>query len=189
MEPFQDNEHIPYIKSAMDRIREPVHGLIPAAVKFRQWLMRTKMTVPQAALRCGFNPSTLYDYISGQPKSYPSLAQAFAIEWMTDGTVRAWEWLENPYIEARVRSGQVKGAVRFEGHVKEFVLKYNSLKTSEGMLRHRARILSRLFGVDWGEAKKRCWVDAKLKARVERANIDHLLTDPITEEEHNAQED
>ena len=143
----------------------------PAGVKLRQWLMTQDITVQQLGHRTGFAAGTLYGYINGQPNTYPSLAQAFAIEYATNGYVPAWLWLDNPYIAARVRNGQLAGAKMFEGSIKSFVLKFNSLKTVDGMIRHKARILSRLFGVEWGEVRQRLWADAKRKAKAERADI------------------
>ena len=187
MEP--DNSHIPYIKAARERLMKPAGNLTPAAVKFRAWLIKHNMSVGQAAMQCGFSHSTLRDYVCGRAGSYPSLAQAYAIQYMTGGKVRAWEWLDNPHIAARVRSSQSAGAREFERRVKQFVLKFNSLKTSEGMIRHRARILSRLFKVDWHEVKARCWQDGRVASKAERADISGLLYDPtsITQEEHDAQ--
>lgn len=182
-----DNTHVPFIKSAMRKVELTSPKVLdPAVVKLRQWLINQQMTVPQLAMRTGFTPQTYYNMLSGQPWSYPSLAQAFSIEYATKGYVKAYEWLENKYIEQANRESLVKRATRFEGQIKSLVLKYMKLTTIEGVIRHRARILSRLFGVEWGEVKRRMWEDAKLKAKEEVADISHLLYD-ITEEEHNAQ--
>lgn len=183
-----DNNHVPYIKKSMDRIKKaPTKTLDPAPILLRKWLIKNNMTVPQFAMRTGFNPGTIYNFISGQPWSYPSLAQAFAMEWVTEGKVPAYLWLDNPYVKESIRSSQLKTANRFENSIKSFVLKYNSLKTTEGMIRHKARMLSRLFGVEWGEVKRRCWEDAKERSKPDRASIEHLMNDPITQEEHDEQ--
>jgi hypothetical protein len=166
MEQNEDNSHIPYIQNALTKLsKTPDSKLTPAAIKLRRWLINNKMTVPQLALRTGFNPTTFYNYLSGQARSYPSLAQAFAIEWVTGGEVQAWEWLDNPYIERQVRNSQVAGTRHFEVNAKSFVLKYNNLKTVDGVIRHKARMLSRLFGVNWGEVKKRIWEEARVRAK------------------------
>ncbi len=165
----------PYIKRAISRLKQPNSQLTPACKKLRKWLITTQTTAPQLAMMTGFNPSTIYAYTTGTPNTYPTLAQAFAIEWATKGEIQAWEWLDNPYIANRVRMGQLTGAKRFESGVKSFVLKYNTLKTIDGMLRHKARILSRMFGVEWGEVKKRCWTDGKKRAKLERADVSHLF--------------
>lgn len=151
-------------------------------------MISSNTTATQLAMMTGFHPSSIKAFMSGTPNYYPTLAQAFAIEYVTSGFVPAYLWLDNPYIANRVRTGHLAGAKQFETHIKSFVLKFNTLKTNEGMIRHRARILSRLFGVQWGEVKRRCWDDAKEKAKPERANIQHLMTADITEEEHNAQD-
>lgn len=176
--------HIPYIKRAISRVKAgSSHPLIPAAKRLRKWLITTQTTVPQLAIQTGFSASTLYDYISGRPNTYPSLAQAFAIEYTTNGAVPAWMWLDNPYIQAKVRNHQLAGAQRFERSIKSFVLKFNTLKTDEGMIRHKARMLSRLFGVEWGEVKRRCWEDAKQRSKSDRKDISYLLQPDGTDEE------
>lgn len=100
---------------------------------------------------------------------------AFAIEWATQGAVPAWKWLDEPYRKARLRHVNMKNIERYERNVKRLVLKWNSLKTNDGMLREKARCLSRLFNVQWSEVKNRAWVDAERAARQERADISHLL--------------
>ena len=185
---MDDPTHVPYMAKAINRLGDvPDTKLTPAAIKLRAWMMRTKHTTQAVAMKCGYSASTINEYVIGRPNSYPSLTQAFAIEWLTNGEVQAWEWLDNPYIEHKVRMSQASAAMRFESIAKSFVLKYNSLKTADGMLRHKARILSRLFGVNWGEVKKRCWEDARKKARLEQYDTKTLFAD-ITQEECDAQD-
>lgn len=176
----------PYIKRAIARIKTPNSKITPAAKKLRDWLIEKEMTVDAFSRRVGFNKSTLWNYVTSVPNTYPTLAQAFAIEYETKGFIMAWEWLDNPYIQNRVRCGQMAGAKDFETSVKNFVLKYKVLTSPEGMIRAKARILSRMFKVDWGELKKRTWHDARAKAKLEKADISHLMTADITEEEHRA---
>lgn len=163
------------------------HPLTPATIKLRQWLIAQNMTVPDLARRTGYNATTLYQYICGRPNFYPSLPQAFAIEYVTNGYVPAWLWLDNPHIEMKVRSSNLVAARRLETNLKQYVLKFDKLKTTDGMLRQKARILSRLFKVQWGEVKARCWKDARKLAQPLKADVFNLLTDDISEEEHNAQ--
>ena len=178
-----DNTHIPYIKAAMTRVVKS-SPLVPAAIKLRQWLMDNQMTVPQLAIRTSFHPSTYYNLIAGTPaKSYPSLCQAFAIEYVTDGKVKAWEWLDNPIITHKVRKSQLSQVTHLETRIKDFVLKYKSLETNEGMIRHKARILSRLFGVEWGEVKSRVWADARERAKADRKDIGYLLEKEYEEQD------
>lgn len=183
-----DNTHIPHIKAAITRLKK-ANAITPAGKKLRAYLIRKNMSVPQLALRTGFNPETLYQYTTGVPESYPSLAQAYAIEYATAGEVKAWEWLDNPYIERRVRKSNLSMVRHFEGDIKSFVLKFKSLSNAEGMLRHKARLLSRLFGVEWGEVKRRVWEDAKERSKVERADVSKYLMRDISQEEHDGQEE
>lgn len=176
----------PYIQSALDRVKR-TEPLTPATVLLRQFLIDKQMTVPELSRRTGFKPNTLYQFICGRPGHYPTLCQAYAVEYATEGKVPAYLWLDNPHVAARVRQAQTMGAVKFETNVKHFALKFASLATSEGMLRDKARILARLFKVEWGEVKRRCWEDGRAAAKRQRANVDHLLKMPITDEEHNAQ--
>lgn len=106
---------------------------------------------------------------------YLQLHQAFAIEWATKGEVPAYLWLEDPYVEARIRASHASNAKDFETRIKGHVLKWNSLKTADGMLREKARVLSRLFNVQWAEVKSRAWHMADEKAQKERADISYLL--------------
>ena len=166
----------PHTQSALGRLKgKPDKELTPAARVLRIWMIKNDMTVPQLAIRTGFAASTLYQYVCGQPKAIPSLAQAFAIEWETHGAVAAYMWLDNPFMEARIREHQLAGSKRMERSSKAFVLKFNSLKTADGVIRQKARVLSRLFGVEWGEVKRRVWADAKVRALAEVANVSHLL--------------
>lgn len=184
-----DNTHIPYIKASMDWVKaQSPKKLNPAPVKLRAWLIKHNMTTAQMAMRTGFSATTIRNILSGQPGMYPSLAQAFAIEYVTKGAVPAWLWLDDSVIRAKVRESNLSAVIRFEGAVKSLMLKYLSLTTADGMLRHKARILSRLFGVEWGEVKRRTWEDAKQSHKELRADVSHLLTDDITEEESDAQD-
>ena len=173
----------PYRKKTMDRLSKAEDSkLIPAARLLRAWLIKNDMTAPDLARRTGFNPQTLYNYMSGDPVAYPSLAQAFAIEWATNGAVPAYMWLDQPLVKHRIRRSQLAGALSLERSVRAFVLKFNAMKTADGVIRQKARTLSRLFGVSWGEVRQRAWQDAKAKAKKDIYDISYLMKD-ITDEE------
>ncbi len=184
---FVDNTHIPYIKDSIDTTKKTDSTqLPPGLVRLRQWLIDNKVTTTELGMRVGMRAETIKQFISGQAKSYPTLAQAFAFEYATSGVIKAWEFLDNPAIEYRIRTSQTNRLNEFERSIKGFVLKYKSQETVEGMVRHKARLLSRLFGVNWGEAKKRAWVDAHAKAKLQQADL--TMFEDISAEEHNAQE-
>ena len=150
------------------------------------------MTCPMVSQKTGFTHSTIYTITTGTPNTYPTLAQAFALEWLTQGYVQAWEWLDNPYIQNRVRLGQLAGAREFERVAKSFILKYGALTKPDGVIRQKARALSKLFGVEWGEVKKRLWSNSRVKANKEKADVSHLFIpkqyEDITQEEHDSQD-
>lgn len=117
-------------------------------------------------------------YLRGENRSkggYIQLHHAFAIEWATKGEVPAWLWLDQPAWERRIRDAHHSWTADFEDKIKRLILKWNSLKTTDGMLREKARTLSRLFNVQWSEVKARAWLDAERQASTERADISHLM--------------
>lgn len=124
------------------------------------------------------NRKQLDAYLRGENRSkggYIQLHHAFAIEWATKGEVPAWLWLDQPAWERRIRDAHHSWVDEFERTAKRHILKWNSLKTTDGMLREKARTLSRLFNVQWSEVKNRAWLDAERKAATERADISHLM--------------
>lgn len=127
---------------------------------------------------CCMNRKSLDGLLLGNFRSksgYIQLHQAFAIEWATQGHVPAWLWLDDPAMQRRIRDSHQSWIKTFEETAKRHVLKWASLKTADGMLREKARVLSRLFNVQWSEVKRRAWLDAERKAALERADISHLL--------------
>lgn len=166
------------IKSLTRLGQESDQGLGPARKLLRQWLLDNQVTVAQFAMMCCMNRRSLDNALRGEFRSkggYLQLHQAFAIEWATKGAVPAWLWLDDPAVKARIRDANFTNIKDFEDRIKAHVLKFNSLKTADGMLREKARVLSRLFNVQWGEVKRRAWLDAEKKAMLERADISHLL--------------
>lgn len=169
-----DQTHIPAIKAAVVRVQKS-KPLTEATIRLRKWMIKHNVTAPQLARRTGFKPDTIYMLMAGHQRSYPSIAQAFAVEYVTDGYVPAWLWLDDPIVEKRIRQTMLAGVTHFEASVKAHVLKYNALKDPEGVIRSKARLLSRLFGVEWGEVERRVWADAKVRAKKDIANVDALM--------------
>lgn len=153
-------------------------GLGPARVRLKQWLLANSLTVNEFSMMVCMNRRVLDTLLRGEWRSkggYLQLHQAFAIDWATKGEVPAWLWLDDPYVNARIRNSRMSRVQEFELKAKRHVLKWASLKTNDGMIREKARVLSRLFNVQWSEVKRRAWLDATRAAASERANIDHLL--------------
>lgn len=166
-------------KSLQNLSQQPAHNLGDAPNRLRQWLLKNQVTVRQFAMMVCMNRRSLDTILRGEFRSksgYIQLHQAFAIEWATQGEVPAWLWLELPANQRRIRESHLSHIKEFEATAKRHVLKWGSLAQPEGRIRDKARALSRLFGVQWGEVKARAWRDAEKKAKLERANIKHLLT-------------
>lgn len=166
----------PNAHKALSRVTQTV-PMAQARIKLKKWMDERQLTVSAFAMTVCMDRKVLQHHINGvlHNKTYMALHQAFAIEWATQGHVQAWEWLDDPYQAAKIRHGNMMHVKDFENRIKSYVLKYNSLKTNEGMLREKARVLSRLFNVQWGEVKTRAWRDAENRAMAERADISHLL--------------
>lgn len=153
-------------------------GLGEPRLRLRKWLLDNQITVNQFAGFACMNRKVVDQLLRGEWRSksgYLQLHQAYAIEWVTKGYIPAWLWLTEPAWTKRIRHARQSWTEEFETKAKRHVLKWASLKTPDGMLREKARVLSRLFNVQWSEVKKRAWLDAEKKASKERANIDHLL--------------
>lgn len=164
---------------ALTRVSEiDQSGLGEPRLRLKKWLLDNQVTVNQFAGFACMNRKVVDALLRGEWRSksgYIQLHQAFAIEWVTQGYVPAWLWLTEPANTARIRHARQSWTEEFETTAKRHVLKWASLKTPDGMLREKARVLSRLFNVQWSEVKRRAWLDAERKAATERANIDHLL--------------
>lgn len=153
-------------------------GLGRPRILLKEWLLSHQVTVAQFAMMVGFNRRVLDSLLAGRWTSkggYIQLHQAFAIEWATQGQVPAWLWLDDEVNSKRIRDSRMSAIKDFEDRIKIFVLKFNSLTKPEGMVREKARVLSRLFNVQWSEVKNRAWLDAERRASLERADISHLL--------------
>lgn len=153
-------------------------GLGQPRLRLKEWMLANSVTVIQMAMMCCMNRKVLDVLLRGEWRSkggYIQLHQAFAIEWATKGYVPAWLWLDDEYNSARIRASRMTSVRDFEHSAKRHVLKWNSLKTPDGMLREKARVLSRLFNVQWSELKNRLWVEAEQKAAGEKADISYLL--------------
>lgn len=107
-------------------------------------------------------------------KDHPTLLQCFAIEYVTKGHIQAWEWLEDPYITARIRSGRLAAANDLESSITQIIMRGKGGGTPDGVLRNKARTLSRLYHVEWTEVKRRAWEDARKRAEWESADVSHL---------------
>jgi hypothetical protein len=156
----------------------PDTGLGEPRILLKQWMLKNQITVNQLAIMCCISRHTVDYLLRGEWRSksgYIQLHQAYAIEWATQGEVPAWLWLTEPAYERRIRGDRVAKVMEFETRCKRHVLKWASLKTPDGMLREKARVLSRLFNVQWSEVKARAWLDAERSAQSERADISHLL--------------
>lgn len=153
-------------------------GLGPARLLLKAWLLENSMTVNEFSMVVCMNRRVLDTLLRGEWRSkggYIQLHQAFAIDWATKGEVPAWLWLDDPYVSKRIRDSRMSRVKDFELRAKRHVLKWNSLKTADGMLRERARVLSRLFNVQWTEVKRRAWLDATRAAADEKADIGYLM--------------
>jgi hypothetical protein len=153
-------------------------GLGQPRIRLKEWMLQHQVTAGQMAMMCCLNVKSLHALLRGGWRSkggYIQLHQAFAIEWATKGYVPAWLWLDDEYNTARIRASRMSHVKDFEERCKVFVLKYNVLKTPDGMLREKARVLSRLFNVQWSELKARIWLEAERKAAHEKADISYLL--------------
>ncbi len=163
-------------------------GLGPAPLRLKKWLMEHSMTVRQFAMTVCMNRRTLDMMLRGEWRSksgYIQLHQAYAIEWATKGYVPAWLWLDQPAYKRRIRNDHLSHVKEFETTCLRHVLKYASLTTNDGMLREKARVLSRLFNVQWGEVKRRAWLEAEKEAAKHRADVSHLLApemQPLTDD-------
>lgn len=147
-------------------------------ILLRKWLLDNHVTVAQFAMMCCMNRRVLDQLLRGEWTSkggYLQLHQAFAIEWATKSTVPAWLWLDDEFNTLRIRNSRMTQLKDFESRIKSFVLKFNSLAKPEGIIREKARVLSRLFNVQWSEVKRRAWLDAERKAANERPDISYLL--------------
>lgn len=164
---------------ALTRLSErPADGLPPAHTLLRKFLLENQITVNQMSMMVCMNRKQLDALMRGDARSkggYIQLHHAFAIEWATKGAVPAWLWLDSPVSERRIREGHISHLQEFQQQCLRHVLKWNSLKTADGMLREKARVLSRLFNVQWGEVRARAWLDAEEEAKHLRADISHLL--------------
>lgn len=153
-------------------------GLGKPRLILKEWLLSKQVTVAQFAMMVCMNRKTLDHLLAGRWTSkggYIQLHQAFAIEWATEGVVPAWLWLDDEVNTARIRASRMTSIKDFESRIKSYVLKFNSLTKPDGMVREKARVLSRLFNVQWSEVKRRAWLDAERRASLERADISHLL--------------
>lgn len=153
-------------------------GLGKARVLLKHYMLENGLTVTDMAMMTCMNQGALSNLLNGVWTSkggYIQLHQAFAIEWLTEGLVPAWLWLDDEFNSKRIRDSRMTHIKEFEIRCKRHVLKWNSLKKPDGVLRDRARVLSRLFNVQWSEVKRRAWLDAKEAAKYDKADIKHLL--------------
>lgn len=164
---------------SLQRLGQPSNiQLPPAQTLLKKWLLEHQLTVNQFAGMVCMNRRQLDAHLRGEFRSkggYIQLHHAFAIEWATQGKVPAWLWLDQPAWERRIRESHHSWVKVFEQTAKRHILKWNSLRTVDGMLREKARVLSRLFNVQWSEVKSRLWLDAERMASEERADISHLM--------------
>lgn len=112
---------------------------------------------------------------TARPKERITLIQAFAIEFATNGHVQAWEWLDDPYIEAKIRKCRTAAALDMEKSFKQVVARGKGGGTEDGVLRNKARQLARCYQVNWAEVKRRAWEDARRVANWEAADVSHLM--------------
>lgn len=145
--------------------------------RLREWMARHGLTITEMARICCMDHKVLAAHLRGElhNKTYMALHQAFAIEWTTRGEIQAWEWLDDPYQAAKIRHSRMQQVAEFEARLKGLILHGRGGGTSDGMLRRKARTLSRLFSVNWAEVKKRSWIDARQKAEWESADVSHLM--------------
>jgi hypothetical protein len=165
-------------KSLTELGRRPISPDAQARYKLRQYLVDHDLTVNQFALTIGVKRTILDAIFRGEWRSkggYLQLHHAFAIEWATQGAVQAYEWLEDPACIRRIMDSRMSVLKDFEYTQKRMVLQWASLKRPEAVLRHKARVLSRLFNVQWGEVKSRAKWRAALEAKKEVADVSHLL--------------
>lgn len=168
---------------------EPCPGSEPRA-KLKAWLLATRTSMRDFARKTGLLPNIkLRKFITGANSQAPSLITAFAIEHETGGFIRAEEWLDDPYVAAQIRERQVTAAHSFGYIFRDLMLRYGSLKTEDGVLRARARFLSRIYGVDWAEVKKRVWADTRKSAKAQMANVRHLMRESVDDGEDSEEEE
>lgn len=166
------------IDRAIQRLNEvPSTPMAHVRHRLREWMAKHGITVNEMARITCMSPQTLTAHLRGElhHKTYMPLHQAFAIEWATKGSIQAFEWLDDPYQSAKIRQSRMTHVREFERTVKQLVLRSVGGGTPEGVLRNKARVLSRLFHVDWAEVKRRAWEDARRTAAWETADVSHLL--------------
>lgn len=153
----------------------------PAAVKLHAWMVAHGMTVREFSMYICMGHKTLATIMSGRRDEQLPLYQAFAIEWATAGHVQAWEWLDNRYTSARVRKNQLSAITDYQRSLTQSALRTRGGGDVDGVLRQKARALSRLYGVKWAEAKRRAWLDARATADWETADVSHLMNGSVTD--------
>jgi hypothetical protein len=170
---------INYIKdAALARLaEEPPQEMAHVRHKLRRWMVANGLTIEEMARVCCMSAKTLRAHLAGElhHKTYMPLHQAFAIEWATKGHVQAYEWLDDPYQAEKIRRSRMSHVRDFESKVKRLVLRSIGYGTPDGVLRNKARVLSRCFQVNWAEVKRRAWEDARKAAKWERADVSHLM--------------
>lgn len=153
-------------------------GLGKARLLLKGYMLEKGLTVNDMAMMVCMNQPGLTRLLNGAWTSkggYIQLHQAFAIEWVTQGLIPAWLWLDDEFNSKRIRDSRMSHIKEFEVTAKRHILKWNSLKKPDGVLRDKARVLSRLFNVQWSEVKRRAWLDSAEAAKYEKADVRHLL--------------
>lgn len=145
--------------------------------RLRRWMIAHGITLTEMSILCCVGRPQLSHLLNGSHHNatYMTLAGAFSIEWVTKGEVQAWEWLDDPYQAARVRKMRMAAAKGIEDSYKQLILRGRGGGTVDGMLRRKARTLSRLFQVNWTEVRRRAWADARQTAEWESADVSHLM--------------
>lgn len=155
----------------------PDHDTPHPGNKLKAWMITHGITLSELGRMACINKRSLRDLINGvcHNRTHMTLTGAFSLEFVTNGHVQAWEWLNDPYLEARVRSHRVAIAREMENQFKRLILRGRGGGDAQGMLRNKARCLSRLFQVNWAEVKRRSWADARVTAAWEMADVSHLM--------------
>lgn len=164
---------------ALDRLDElDSEKLTPAPKALLAWMKKNQITIKSMAGMIYMDRDCLAMLLFGGHSGnepHLKLMHAFAIEHATSGEVPAWLWLNTPLYKREIRNRRSKWAENFDKAAKQQVLNYMQTNTADGVIRQKARFLSRLFNVQWGEVKRRAWLDAQAQVRRERANIDYLM--------------
>lgn len=151
--------------AALERLKR-LKATSPHAERLRCWMLDHEMTADELSNYCGMDPVTVYMLLECRQRRI-TLLQAFALEYATNGTVQAWEWLDEPYWRMRARTTQLNSILAYQAQVTRSLVgvKLGS-KTAECMQK-KARLLASIFGVKWGAARKRAWADAKAQAALD----------------------